>query len=499
MQLLPLLVTSVGKFALPLSSRCARRLITSVLLADSCGCDEQVLGDALADDPALVLWAVCRASASCPGEIHSLRELSAWLAHTGLDELGVRHDRNDAAVWEHETEARAPTAEMIRVWADLAARSTAAAHLAAGIASFWKLDADRAYFLGLLHLAPGWLDSSSLVERSLEGFDALPQWLRQALTAIDSADIENVTSAAGCLAAAVKMSRPKSRAGRLWPGFKFDRQAHTARIAAARKDWQLAAATPEEMAGELPALLRKLDRLRKLDQEFRRTLEAEKLDALKELAYGAGHEINNPLANISARAQTLLQLERDPDRRRMLAAINTQAFRAHEMIADMMLFARPPQPRLESVELAQLVREVVVELTEQASAQHTELVFEAPARPFVIRADQTQIAVALRAVCVNALEALGQGGRVEIELREAVPVSKGAQITISDNGPGFPDEVRRHIFDPFYSGREAGRGLGFGLTKCWRIVTMHGGQIDVESSPGNGARFAITLPMPLDR
>jgi signal transduction histidine kinase len=294
------------------------------------------------------------------------------------------------------------------------------------------------------------------------------------------------------------LSGPKTKS-QAWPGFEFDRQALAAQIAAARKDWQLAAATPEATVGELPALVRKLDRLRRLEQEFRRTLETEKLDALKELAYGAGHEINNPLANISARAQTLLQLERDPDRRRMLAAINTQAYRAHEMIADMMLFARPPQPRLESVELAQLVSEVVAELKEQTSAQHTELVFEAPARSFVVRADKTQIAVALRAVCVNALEALVRGGHIEIELHEAAALRKGAQITISDDGPGFSDEVRRHIFDPFYSGREAGRGLGFGLTKCWRIVTMHGGQVDVESSPGKGARFAITLPMPLDR
>jgi signal transduction histidine kinase len=67
------------------------------------------------------------------------------------------------------------------------------------------------------------------------------------------------------------------------------------------------------------------------------------------------------------------------------------------------------------------------------------------------------------------------------------------QIAISDTGPGIPPEVRRHIFDPFYSGREAGRGLGLGLSKCWRIVTMHGGRLDVEST-GAGSRFTIHLP-----
>jgi signal transduction histidine kinase len=68
------------------------------------------------------------------------------------------------------------------------------------------------------------------------------------------------------------------------------------------------------------------------------------------------------------------------------------------------------------------------------------------------------------------------------------------EITIADNGPGIPPEVRPKIFDPFFSGREAGRGLGFGLSKAWRIVTMHGGTIDVRATPGGGATFVITLP-----
>ena len=90
----------------------------------------------------------------------------------------------------------------------------------------------------------------------------------------------------------------------------------------------------------------KLARLEELEHRFAEAVERAKLEAMKELAYGAGHEINNPLANIATRAQTLLQEETDPEKRRKLAAINAQAFRAHEMIADLMLFARPPQGEL---------------------------------------------------------------------------------------------------------------------------------------------------------
>jgi hypothetical protein len=69
------------------------------------------------------------------------------------------------------------------------------------------------------------------------------------------------------------------------------------------------------------------------------------------------------------------------------------------------------------------------------------------------------------------------------------------EVSIRDDGPGIPDDVRQHMFDPFFSGREAGRGLGFGLCKCWRIVTEHGGQVIVHRPPKGGAEISIQLPL----
>src|ERR1041385_6447610 len=88
--------------------------------------------------------------------------------------------------------------------------------------------------------------------------------------------------------------------------------------------------------------------------EFATAVEAAKLRALYNFAYGLSHEINNPLANIATRAQTLLVDEKDPDRRRKLATIVQQAFRAHEMIADLMLFAHPPRMQPREADLVQL-------------------------------------------------------------------------------------------------------------------------------------------------
>jgi signal transduction histidine kinase len=289
--------------------------------------------------------------------------------------------------------------------------------------------------------------------------------------------------------AAVACAEGDNAAIPLPAGFRFDREAAAEKAAIAAADWRL-----ETEPGLIVTLVAKLARLRKLEADFAQTLEAAKLESLKELAYGAGHEINNPLANISARAQALLTDERHPQRRRMLASIHAQALRAHEMIADMMLFARPPAPRPESLDVGQLVTQVHAELLEAAAQQQTELALRLPREPIEIIADKTQIAVAVRSLCVNALEAVASGGRVEIAVEEPAPADAHVRVVVSDDGPGIPAETRPHVFDPFFSGREAGRGLGLGLSKCWRIVTLHGGSLDVASANGRGAVFTVSLP-----
>jgi signal transduction histidine kinase len=227
-------------------------------------------------------------------------------------------------------------------------------------------------------------------------------------------------------------------------------------------------------------------------QDFDAALEQAKLDALKELAYGASHEINNPLANIAARAQTLLRDEADPERRRALEAIHQQALRAHVLISDLMLFARPPRLERQEVNVQQLLQRLQAELTPECRRREVELFVSAdPALP-AISADPTQLAVALKALLTNALEAVGRSGRIDVT---AIESSGQLQMTVHDTGPGIAPAVRPHIFDPFYSGREAGRGLGFGLSKCWRIVTAHSGRVSVGDDDQPGATFVVELPL----
>jgi signal transduction histidine kinase len=255
------------------------------------------------------------------------------------------------------------------------------------------------------------------------------------------------------------------------------------------------AAALTDVLGRLPALVAKLADVERALAAFDERLECAKLESLKELAYGASHEINNPLANIAARAQTLLEDEADPERIRKLSAIHRQAMRAHEMISDLMLFARPPKLDRKPLDVRRVVRRVVDEYGERAAEREVELRCETGDEPLEVSADETQIGVAFAAVLQNALEAAPNGGWVHVAVRRrGGDANLMAEISVTDNGPGISDLVRQHLFDAFFSGREAGRGLGFGLSKCWRIVTDHGGRVVVNRPSPGGAEFCIVLP-----
>lgn len=226
--------------------------------------------------------------------------------------------------------------------------------------------------------------------------------------------------------------------------------------------------------------------------DFTAAVERAKLRALYEFAYGAGHEINNPLANISARAQALLKDEKLDDRRQKLAAIVTQAQRAHEMIADLMLFAKPPKLQINEIELVAWLRKVTADQQTAALAAGIAWQMTLPEQACPLMADPTALANAVRAIITNAIEAQGQGGAIVVSLENKEPTEY--RLSIRDTGPGMDAATHERIFDPFYCGREAGRGLGFGLCKAWRIIDLHGGRIGVESTPGEGSCFTMYLP-----
>jgi signal transduction histidine kinase len=232
-----------------------------------------------------------------------------------------------------------------------------------------------------------------------------------------------------------------------------------------------------------------------LRQQFDRAVAEARLEAMRELAYGAGHEINNPLANIATRAQALLLEESDPERRRRLSTIVDQSFRARDMIGGLMLFARPPKPRRELADVGGIIAAVIESVRGQAVARGGRLEYSPPPVPQAVFVDRVQIEEAIRVVVVNALEAVAAGGRVVLEVTRRPPEHGGwCEVTVADDGRGMSFEATRRAFDPFYSGREAGRGAGHGLPKAWRLAESSGGTVLLDSRPGHGTRVTFLLP-----
>lgn len=231
---------------------------------------------------------------------------------------------------------------------------------------------------------------------------------------------------------------------------------------------------------DLTVLARRMIRANDLLETFDRELQIAKRAAVKQFAYGLSHEINNPLANISTRAQTLMRGEVDAGRRQSLQRIVDQAMRAHEMTADLMFYAHPPAPSPSQFDLRDVLRAVAKQCKEMTRDRAIEIVVSRSETAVLVSADRAMMTEAVRALLRNAIEAIGCDGRVVLSCK-LEPDHASAVITVCDSGPGLSPAAALHAFDPYFSGREAGRGLGVGLCRVETIAKIHGGDVSLNS------------------
>lgn len=238
-----------------------------------------------------------------------------------------------------------------------------------------------------------------------------------------------------------------------------------------------------------------LARMARKGQETQTQLyQAERLASVGRLAAGAAHEINNPLAAISAQAQLMLRRAEDEKDRKALQSIIDQTGRISKIISDLMGFARPAEPCIEPAAVKMVIEHALSILEHRTKISGVEIRKEFQPDIPLIYADSKQLEQVFLNLAVNAIHAMDKGGVLTI--RVGVDSDKEhLRIDFADTGIGIQPRDIPSIFDPFFTTKREGEGTGLGLAICHSIIESHHGTIKVSSQPGKGSVFTIHLPL----
>jgi len=219
----------------------------------------------------------------------------------------------------------------------------------------------------------------------------------------------------------------------------------------------------------------------------RRLNRAERLSAMGRLAAGVAHEIRNPLNAISMACQRLQKDNLD----QLTGIIRDEVRRLNQIVEEFIGFSRSGKLALKAHDITALLRQMALLVAEEAASQGITLQTDWPESPLVIWIDADKIKQALFNIIKNAMESIPDQGTVTLGVaREG---KRWVNVRISDTGTGLSREAIEQIFDPDYTTKE--KGLGLGLALVYEIIQGHNGEIRVMSEPGNGTTFEILLPV----
>jgi signal transduction histidine kinase len=226
----------------------------------------------------------------------------------------------------------------------------------------------------------------------------------------------------------------------------------------------------------------------------RRLAQTEKLLALGQFVAGIAHEWNNPLQAVLGHLELITASSALPrGLARDLKLVYREADRAARIVANLLVFAGSGKLRRRTISINRVVSRVLELRTRAPRAARIERVEVLDARAPTLRGDQLLLEQALLNVVINAEQAAGEGGRIEV--RTGADGDGGVRVWVTDNGPGLPDAVRGRLFEPFFTTRADHGGTGLGLAIAYGVVQAHGGRIEASSTPGSGAVFSIWLPV----
>lgn len=248
---------------------------------------------------------------------------------------------------------------------------------------------------------------------------------------------------------------------------------------------------------------------RQVKQRTKQVVRGEQLASVGFLAAGVAHEINNPLASIALCAESLearlhdiiQQDDAQPDDQHnseisglkdYLRMIQDEAFRCKEITEQLLDFSRMGDVEKQDMDLASVIQNVVEMVRHIGKYKEKSIEFSGHER-VVAAVNSQEVKQVVLNLITNALDSLNRGGKVKVRLSRAGGFAK---LVVQDNGCGMTEEVQEHLFEPFFTRRRDGQGTGLGMSISYRIVTDHGGQIDVHSDgPGKGSIVTVTLPL----
>jgi len=242
-----------------------------------------------------------------------------------------------------------------------------------------------------------------------------------------------------------------------------------------------------ELASTFNLMTERLGKMQQLEGELRRR---DRLSALGEIAVGIAHEVRNPLGTIKTSADLLRRSATlDHNDSRMLGYVVEEVRRIENLINEFLAFARPREPQIRQIKPAAVVERVARFCDPQLNRYNVVLEVVDQAPDIMVQADEDHLFEAALNLVLNAIDAMEQGGRLLVTLSRQEGM---AVISFTDTGPGVPQEIIERIFNPFFTTKPQGTGLG--LAKVFAVMEHHGGRVECKSPAGKGATFSLMLP-----
>ncbi|MFZ5647700.1 MAG: MASE3 domain-containing protein [Bacillota bacterium] len=281
-----------------------------------------------------------------------------------------------------------------------------------------------------------------------------------------------------------------------WPGSSKKDYQHEISLVTPRgdrKEFILHTDVIRNLDGEIIGRISVGSDITDLKWEQRKIQQQEKLMMLGEMAAGVVHEIRNPLTSIKGFSQIIMAREKDKQIKEYAHIIEKNANSVGKVVSDFLTFAKPRIPVLQELSVNQLIKSMTPDLESQFKEKGITGKYVFASGEKVIMADEAQVRQVLNSIVSNAVDAMAESENPCLTIGTSFMEKRGEiLITISDNGKGMFTEELLKAGTPFFTTKDNGTGLG--LCICYQIVKEHGGRIDIESQPGKGTSFTISLP-----